>query len=75
MSFHPGSTLKDAVELAEFIHKHNLYVEQVQDFYPTPSTLATCMFYTGVNPLTNEKVYVAPPHEKLFNESLIHYKT
>ena len=75
MSSHPGSTLKDAVELAEFIHKHNLYVEQVQDFYPTPSTLATCMFYTGVNPLTNEKVYVATsPHEKALQRALIHYK-
>ena len=75
MSSHPGSTLNDAIELAEFIHQNNLYVEQVQDFYPTPMTLATCMYYTGINPLTNEPVYVATnPHEKALQRALIHYK-
>ena len=58
MSSHPGSTLNDAIELALYLKQHHLHPEQVQDFYPTPFTLSTCMFYTGINPLTMEQVYV-----------------
>jgi len=58
MSSHPGSTLDDAIELALYIKKHHISAEQVQDFYPTPFTVSTCMYYTGINPLTMEKVYV-----------------
>ncbi len=58
MSSHPGSTLKDAVALALFLKQENLRPEQVQDFYPTPGTISTCMFYTELNPYTLEKVYV-----------------
>lgn len=75
MSSHPGSTLTEAVELAEFLHRHGYAPEQVQDFYPTPSTLSTCMYYTGVDPRTMEKVYVASnPHEKAMQRALIHYQ-
>lgn len=75
MSSHPGCGLKEAVELAEYIRDMGFTPEQVQDFYPTPSTLSTCMFYTGVNPLTMEKVYVpADPHEKAMQRALIQYK-
>lgn len=75
MSSHPGCGLKEAVELAEYIRDMGFTPEQVQDFYPTPSTLSTCMFYTGVNPLTMEKVYVpASPHEKAMQRALIQYK-
>lgn len=58
MSSHPGSTLQDAIELALYIKKHHISAKQVQDFYPTPFTVSTCMYYTGINPLTMEKVYV-----------------
>ncbi|MBR5329048.1 MAG: YgiQ family radical SAM protein [Firmicutes bacterium] len=58
ISSHPGSTLDDAVELAVWLKKHRLRLEQVQDFYPTPATVSTCMYYTGIDPLTMEKVYV-----------------
>jgi len=64
MSSHPGSTLNDAIELALYLKKHNLNPEQVQDFYPTPGTASTCMFYTGINPFTGEKVYVAKSYEE-----------
>lgn len=75
MSSHPGCGLTEAVELAEYIRDMGFTPEQVQDFYPTPSTLSTCMFYTGVNPLTMEKVYVpANPHEKAMQRALIQYK-
>jgi uncharacterized radical SAM protein YgiQ len=75
MSSHPGSTLEDAIMLAEYIHKRNLYVEQVQDFYPTPMTLATCMYYTEVDPRDLKPVYVAKnPHEKALQRALIQYK-
>ncbi len=63
MSSHPGSTLRDAVELALFLKKNRVRPEQVQDFYPTPGTISTCMYYTGVNPLTGKPVYV-PKSEK-----------
>ena len=65
MSSHPGSTLTEAVELAEYLRDLGYMPEQVQDFYPTPSTLSTCMYYTGYDPRTMEKVYVPTnPHEK-----------
>ena len=59
MSSHPGCTLSDAVELAEFLHKNGRTPEQVQDFYPTPGTLSTCMYYTGIDPRDMSEVYVA----------------
>lgn len=58
ISSHPGSTLEDAVELAVWLKKHRLRLEQVQDFYPTPSTVSTCMYYTGIDPLNGDRVYV-----------------
>ncbi|MBQ4244628.1 MAG: YgiQ family radical SAM protein [Clostridia bacterium] len=74
MSSHPGSTLKDAVELAQFIKKENLHPEQVQDYYPTPGTISTCMYYTGLDPYTMEAVYVAKdPHEKAMQRALMQY--
>ena len=75
MSSHPGSTLKEAVELAEFIRDLGYMPQQVQDFYPTPSTISTCMYYTGVDPRTMEPVYVAKnPHEKALQRALIQYR-
>lgn len=75
MSSHPGSTLKEAVELAEYIRELGYMPEQVQDFYPTPSTISTCMYYTGVDPRTMEKVYVPKsPHEKAMQRALIQYR-
>ena len=75
MSSHPGSTLKDAIELAEYIRDIGYMPEQVQDFYPTPSTISTCMYYTGVDPRTMEKVYTAKnPREKAMQRALIQYK-
>ncbi len=75
MSSHPGSTLKDAVALAEYIRDIGYMPEQVQDFYPTPSTISTCMYYTGVDPRTMKPVYVAKnPHEKAMQRALIQYK-
>ena len=75
MSSHPGSTLKEAIELAEYLRDHGLSPEQVQDFYPTPSTISTCMYYTGLDPATLEPVYVATnPHEKAMQRALIQYR-
>ena len=75
MSSHPGSTLKEAVELAEFLRDFGYMPEQEQDFYPTPSTLSTCMYYTGVDPRTMEPVYTAVnPHEKAMQRALIQYR-
>lgn len=74
MSSHPGSTLKDAVELALFLKKIGIRPEQVQDFYPTPGTVSTCMFYTGLDPYTMKEVYVAKdPHEKALQRALLQY--
>lgn len=74
MSSHPGSTLKDAVELAAFLKENNIRPEQVQDFYPTPGTLSTAMFYTGLDPYTMEPVYVArDPEEKSLQRALLQY--
>lgn len=75
MSSHPGCTVKDAVKLAEYVRDLGFTPEQVQDFYPTPSTLSTCMYYTGIHPLTGEKVYVPKdPHEKAIQRALMQYK-
>ncbi len=74
MSGHPGCTVEDMVELAEYIRDNNLYTEQVQDFTPTPMTAATCMYYTGINPFTMEKVYVAKGREKRIQRALLRYK-
>ena len=75
MSSHPGSTLKEAVELAEYCRDLGYMPEQVQDFYPTPSTLSTCMYYTGLDPRTGQKVYVPKnPHEKAMQRALIQYR-
>lgn len=74
MSSHPGSTLDDAIELAVFLKKHNIRPEQVQDFYPTPGTISTCMFYTELDPYTMQKVYVAKnPHDKVLQRALLQY--
>ncbi len=74
MSSHPGSTLKEAVELALFLKKIGIRPEQVQDFYPTPGTVSTCMFYTGLDPYTLKEVYVAKdPHEKAMQRALLQY--
>lgn len=75
MSSHPGSTLEDAVCLAEYLRDLGYMPEQVQDFYPTPSTISTCMYYTGLDPRTMEKVYVpVNPHEKSMQRALIQYR-
>ena len=75
MSSHPGSTLKEAVELAEFLRDLGYMPEQVQDFYPTPSTISTCMYYTGVDPRNMQPIYVAVnPHEKAMQRALIQYR-
>lgn len=75
MSSHPGSGLKEAVVLAEYIRDLGYMPEQVQDFYPTPSTISTCMYYTGVDPRTMEKVYIpSNPHEKAMQRALIQYR-
>lgn len=75
MSSHPGSGLKEAVELAEYCRDLGYMPEQVQDFYPTPSTLSTCMYYTGVDPRTMKPVYVPKnPHEKAMQRALIQYR-
>lgn len=75
MSSHPGSTLKEAIELAEYLRDLGYMPEQVQDFYPTPSTISTCMYYTGLDPKTLEPVYVTTnPHEKAMQRALIQYR-
>lgn len=75
MSSHPGSSLKEAIELAEYIRDLGYMPEQVQDFYPTPSTLSTCMYYTELDPRTMKKVYVPKsPHEKAMQRALIQYR-
>lgn len=74
MSSHPGSQLKDAVELALFLKKNHIRPEQVQDFYPTPGTISTCMYYTGLHPYTLEPVFVpVTPHEKALQRALLQY--
>ena len=74
MSSHPGSTLREAVELALFLRDNKIRPEQVQDFYPTPGTISTCMFYTGLDPYTMEKVYVPKTaEEKAMQRALLQY--
>ena len=74
MSSHPGSDLNAAVELALYLKKSGQRLEQVQDFYPTPGTLSTCMYYTGIDPRNGEKVYVArDPNEKAMQRALMQY--
>lgn len=75
MSSHPGSDLKAAIELAEYIRDMGYNPEQVQDFYPTPGSLSTCMYYTGLDPRTMEKVYVPrSPHEKALQRALLQFR-
>lgn len=75
MSSHPGSTLKEAIELAEYLRDLGYMPEQVQDFYPTPSTVSTVMYYTGIDPRDGKKVYVCRnPHEKAMQRALIQYR-
>ena len=75
MSSHPGSTMKEAVQLAEYLRDLGYMPEQVQDFYPTPSTISTCMYYTEVDPRTMKPVYVPKnPHEKAMQRALIQYR-
>ncbi len=74
MSSHPGSTIKDAIELSLFLKKEGMRPEQVQDFYPTPGTVSTCMFYTGLNPMNMQPVYVPrTPQEKAQQRALLQY--
>ena len=74
ISSHPGSRLEDAVELALFLKQYGFIPDQVQDFYPTPGTLATCIYYTEQDPFTGEPVYVAKTlEEKKMQRALIHY--
>lgn len=75
MSSHPGSTVRDAIKLAEYLNKNHINPQQVQDFYPTPGTISTCMFYTGINPFTMEKVYVPRlPKEKAMQRALLQFR-
>ncbi len=75
MSSHPGSTLNSAIELAEYLRDSGHMPEQVQDFYPTPGTASTCMYYTGIDPFRGDKVYVPKnPHEKAMQRALMQYK-
>ncbi len=75
MSSHPGSSLKEAVELAVYLRETGCRPEQVQDFYPTPSTVSTVMYYTGIDPISGKKVYVCRnPHEKAMQRALIQYR-
>ena len=71
MSSHPGSTLEDAVELAYQLKQDHVAPEQVQDFYPTPGTASTVMYYTGIDPFSGEKIYVADEHEKRLQRALL----
>ena len=74
MSSHPGSTLKEAVELALFLKDNGICPEQVQDFYPTPGTISTCMFYTELDPYTMQKIYVPKTSkEKAMQRALLQY--
>jgi radical SAM superfamily enzyme YgiQ (UPF0313 family) len=72
MSSHPGCTMDDSKNLAAYLRRHNMRPEQVQDFYPTPGTLSTCMFYTGIDPRTMEPLYVPRgPREKSAQRALL----
>ena len=74
MSSHPGSTMREAIELSLFLKKEGLHPQQVQDFYPTPGTVSTCMFYTGLDPYTMEPVYVPKTkEEKAAQRAMLQY--
>ncbi len=76
MSSHPGSTLKDAIRLAEYLNRNKLNPEQVQDFYPTPGSISTCMYYTGIDPRTGKSVYVTTDYkEKQLQRALLQFKS
>ncbi|RXA18761.1 YgiQ family radical SAM protein [Methanosarcina sp. MSH10X1] len=76
MSGHPGCTLEDMIEMAEYVREHGGYTEQVQDFTPTPMTVSTCMYYTGLDPFTGKEVYVARgKKEKAMQRALMHYRS
>lgn len=76
MSGHPGCTLEDMIEMAEYVRDHGGYTEQVQDFTPTPMTVSTCMYYTGFDPFTGKKIYVAKDKkEKAMQRALMHYRS
>jgi uncharacterized radical SAM protein YgiQ len=74
MSGHPGCSISDMVNLAVYIRDHQLYTEQVQDFTPTPMSVSTCMYYTGLNPFTLEPVHVPKGHEKKIQRALMQYR-
>jgi uncharacterized radical SAM protein YgiQ len=74
MSGHPGCTVQDMIQLAEYIRDNDLYTEQVQDFTPTPMSLSTCMYHTGINPFTKEKVHVPKGREKVLQRALLRYR-
>ena len=75
MSSHPGSTLRDAVALAQYLNRNKINPQQVQDFYPTPGTISTCMYYTELDPFTMKKVFVAKsPKEKAMQRALLQFK-
>lgn len=75
MSSHPGSTMRDAVELALYLKRKGVQPEQVQDFYPTPGTLSTCMYYTGIDPRNMKPVYVPTTQkEKDMQRALLQWK-
>lgn len=74
MSGHPGCTIADMIELAEYIRDNHLYTEQVQDFTPTPMTVSTCMYYTGLDPCTLEPVHVPKDREKRIQRALLQYR-
>jgi uncharacterized radical SAM protein YgiQ len=74
ISGHPGCEIEDMVELAEYIRDHRLYSEQVQDFTPTPMTVSTCMYYTGIDPLTGKAVHVPRGREKEIQRALLQYR-
>lgn len=74
MSSHPGSTLQEAIKLTLYLKENHIHPEQVQDFYPTPGTISTCMYYTGYDPYTMEEVYVPKtPKEKAMQRALLQY--
>jgi radical SAM superfamily enzyme YgiQ (UPF0313 family) len=74
MSGHPGCTVEDMILLAEYIRDHHMYTEQVQDFTPTPMTISTAMYYTGLNPFTLKAVHVPRGREKRIQRALLQYK-
>ena len=74
MSGHPGCTIEDMISLALYLRDHSLYTEQVQDFTPTPMSVSTCMYHTGLNPFTMKPVHVPKGHEKQVQRAILHYR-